>query len=214
MTTAQQKWQQVYKRSPQARQKLAKDLSQFLQTLDNPHAFSLLGRIHKLSCDQASAQALEAWVVSEFRKGKITKLDAAEWLRLLLDLIYEFNKEDCDLFPTRLADTMRPIRSPFSPGAMQSRQRVEQWRDVLHKWISTSSSCTSAQDWQAAIAVSAVLHGALIDKNKLNQLMEKLNKRVAPAVENGISNYVFGMPFQGLGNHHLQRWFWTRSLKC
>ena len=143
MTTAQQKWQQVYKRSPQARQKLAKDLSQFLQTLDNPHAFALLGMIHKLSCDQASAQALEAWVVSEFRKGNITKLDAAEWLRLLLDLIYEFNKEDCDLFPTRLADTMRPIRSPFSPDAMQSRQRVEQWRDVLHQWITTSSSCTS-----------------------------------------------------------------------
>lgn len=206
-TTAQQKWQQVYKRSPQARQKLAKALSQFLQTLDNPHAFALVGRVHKLPCDQASAQALEAWVVSEFRKGKITKLDATEWLRLLLDLIYEFNKEDCDLFPTRLADSMRPVKSPFSPSAMQSRQRVEQWRDLLHKWISTSSSCTSTSEWQAAIAVSAVLHGALIDTNKLNQLMDKLGKRVAPAVENGISNYAFGMPFQGLGNHHLQRWF-------
>lgn len=207
MSTVKQIWQRVHKRSPVARQKMANALAAFLRPLDNPHAQFLTGGFHKNPCDQTSAQSLEAWVVGEFAKGKITRLVAAEWLRLLLDLIYEFKKEGFDLFPTRLADAMRPVKSPFSPAALESCERVEIWRDVLHQWILSSSALADAGDWKSAIAVSAVLHGALIDTNKLEQLMDKLNCGVAPAVENGVSNYAFLMPYEGLGNHHLQRWF-------
>ena len=207
MKSVRQIWQFVVKRAPLPRQQLADSLEKFLNGLDNPHAFVLTGQLTNDPCDQNSAQALEAWVVGEFREGKISKLDATEWLRLIFDAIAEFNRAGYTLFPTRLADVMRPDASPFSPSAMLARRRADHWCSALHVWISEGCTATNSGDWHAAIALSAVMHGVLLDSTKLNQLMDKLDRHECPIVESGISNILFDLPFQGLGNHHLQRWF-------
>lgn len=206
MKSVEEIWRVVARRAPQSRRQLLKELDLFLKMLDNPHARTLTGRLGKESCDQKSAEELEAWVIDEFRQGSLNKLETADWLRLIYDLVSEFNLNGGKLFPTRLADVWRPEPSPFSPHSVALGRRVDKWRDALHAWILHGTADAGADDWLSAILLSSVVHGALLDSTKVNHFLGMLGRHESLILENGISKVLFSLPYQGLGNHHLQRW--------
>lgn len=207
MKSINQVWQDVVQRAPQARTALVPRLRKFLLQLDNPHARLLTGRLNEKPTDKSSALELQAWIVDEYRLKRLGKSDVAEWLRLIFDLISEYNRDSAVLFPTQLVDFVPPHESPFSPDSMASRLRVNLWRDALHNWVTSDNQKPDADAWVAAIVLSAALNGMLLDAAKLNLLVTKISQKERPDVTLGISSWIFDLPFQGLGNHNMQRWF-------
>lgn len=200
-------WQEVAKRAPKPRRQLLPRLKAFLLKLDNPHARWLTGRLNTDPGDQTSALQLQAWVVGKYRDQGLSKSDVAEWLRLIYDLISVYNSERPALFPTQLLDFVAPSESVFSPDAVTRGLRVDRWKDGLHRWVGRGNDQTDPRDWVAAAVLSALLHGMLLDTVKLTQLVTKLSHKQRPDVTGDISSYVFDLPFMGMGNHHMQRWF-------
>jgi integrase len=207
MSQADLIWQKVTKRAPPARRSEIPKLQKYLSKLDNPHACLLCGRTTIAPCDQSSALALEAWVVAQYQDTKVSKVRLADWLRLIFEAIREFNLQGKSMFPTRLADVVRPQSSPFAVGSMDKQRRVEPWRKAMYQWLQEPDDQKTNSEWLAAIAVSAVLHGALLDSTKIKQFVAKLVKRQSPIFERGSTSVLFHLPYQGLGNHNLQRWF-------
>jgi integrase len=205
--SAPEVWSLVAKRAPRSRQVLIEGLRKFLSLLDNPHAKVLSGRISLEACNEETAQSLEAWIVGTLRENKASKLQVADWLRLIFDAIKIFSLHGTDLFPTRLVHADRPITSPFSLQALAGQRRVDPWRQALYGWIACDKSEKLPEEWLGAIVISAAVHGALLDAAKLDQLIAKLLRHEAPSYVAGACYVSFHMPFQGLGNHHLQRWF-------
>ena len=206
MITSHQVWEAVKNRAPGPRKEKIEKLRKFLDRLDNPHAQVLSDRVPHAECDQASATSLEAWLVGEHLASKIDKFHIAEWLRLCFDAIKEFNDHGHNLFPTRLADIARPESSPFSPASVDQQRFVDPWRQALYRWI-TDEEEKASEDWLAAIAMSAVMHGALLDATRLSHFLAMLQRNELPVYEQGGSCVLFNLPYQGLGNHNLQRWF-------
>jgi integrase len=210
-TSAYLIWGEIAKRSPAPRRVEIPKLQKYLSSLDNPHACVLTDRIPTAHCDQESALTLEAWVISQFQKSpnslKLSKLQLADWLRLIFDAVRQFNQRGQVMWPTRLADVMRPQSSPFSVPALDAQRRVDPWRKALYQWIDKENSQKTYSEWLAAIALSAIFHGALIDSTKLKMFVAKLVQKDAPVYENDCCYVLFHLPYQGLGNHNMHRWF-------
>ena len=200
-------WTRVTTRCHPARRELVPVLREFLGSLNNPHAALLSGKPPEGATDAASAGALEAMVIAQFREHKLSKLEAADWLRLLYDVQKEIKGSGIELTLTRLADVMPPQPSPFAPQPMAISQRVEHWRRALHHWIEHSSPATARTEWQAAICLSAVLHGALLDSTRIKVLLERMHRHERLIIASSFGFIDFNLPFLGLGNHHLHRWF-------
>lgn len=207
MSQADLIWQKVTKRAPPARRSEIPKLQKYLSKLDNPHACLLCGRTTIAPCDQDSALALEAWVVAQYQDTKVSKVRLADWLRLIFEAIREFNLRGQSMFLTRLADVVRPQSSPFAVGSMDKQRRVEPWRKAIYQWLQEPDAEKTNSEWLAAIAVSAVLHGALLDSTKVKQFVAKLVSKESPVYERGSTSVLFHLPYQGIGNHNLQRWF-------
>lgn len=200
-------WDKVSRRASPNRRVLIADLRQFLETCQNPHAALLTGRAGPASPDAASARVLESLVIEQYGRQLHSRLDVADWLRLLYDAEGELIRNGVPLHPTRLAAFPTPQASPFRPDAMRESQRVALWRDALGKWILSGPSGRPGNEWRAAIALSTILHGALLDTTKVKGLHAMLYGRIELKKVAGYAFIEFDMPFQGLGNHHLQRWF-------
>jgi integrase len=200
-------WARVATRSHPARRELVPVLRQFLASLKNPHAALLSGKPPEGATDGASAGGLEAMVIAQFRTHKLSKLEAADWMRLLYDVQKEIKGSGIELTLTRLADVLPPQPSPFAPQPMAISQRVEHWRRALHHWIEHSSPETARADWQAVICLSAVLHGALLDSTTIKALLERMHRNERLIIASSFGYMDFNLPFQGLGNHHIHRWF-------
>lgn len=208
MITSYQVWEAVKKRAPAPRKEKIEKLLKFLQKLDNPHAEMLTDRVPHADCDQSSATALEAWLIGEYLASKIDKFNIAEWLRLCFDAIQEFNQNGHKLYPTRLADIARPETSPFSPASVDMQRYVNPWRQVLYRWITENDiEEKTPADWLGAIAMSAVVHGALLDATRLSDFLSMLQRNEWPVYEPGGSYVLFNLPYMGLGNHNMQRWY-------
>ena len=200
-------WDKVRLRASPNRRVLIADLRQFLETCQNPHAALLTGRADSASPDVTSARALESMVIEQYGKRLRSRLDVADWLRLLYDAGTELIRNGVPLHPTRLAAFPTPQSSPFRPDAMRASQRVTLWRAALGKWILSGTSGKSKEEWRAAIALSAILHGALLDAPKVKGLHAMLDGQIELKSAADYAFLEFDMPFEGLGNHHLQRWF-------
>jgi len=205
--TADAVWGKIAGRSPPARSVLIVDVRKFLDKLDNSHAKVLSDLFVVDPCSDDTARALEAWVAQEVIASNLTKLQAADYLRLIFDAIKEFGQQGVVLPQTHLADADRPVPSPFALRSIDKERRVDRWRDLLYLWMSGVRTNQISKEWVAAIALSAVIHGALLDSTRVTQLIERLLANEPPIIGSGKSYYLFNLPFQGMGNHHLQRWF-------
>jgi integrase len=206
MINVDELWNGVARRARQ-RTELLPAVRAFLDGSSNPHALVLTGRTTDQPCDKSSAEQLEALVIAEYADRNLTKLAAADWLRLLYDAQHDTGISASELYRTRLAAVLPPETSPFAQDAMIARARVELWRDSLEHWIAHASKTASRAEWQMAIALASILYGALLDATKVRFLLEKIAKDPKFMTAGGFAFLDIHLPFQGLGNLHLQRWF-------
>jgi integrase len=206
MNTLDIAWRAVERRATKARRRQIEPLRAFLRTIDNPHARVLSGLPAALPRDEPSAHALEALIVGQYRNNRISKLETAGWLGLTHAAIVELSARGQKLHQTRLAAIVAPEQSPFASNAVRAAERVDGWRDALHAWLRQDNAEVPRIAWHVAIVLSSVLHGALLDTTKLKRLVDCLRRDEVPDTVHACSTYSFDLPYQGLGNHHLQRW--------
>jgi hypothetical protein len=148
-------WDRVRRRSAEPQRPLIERLRQFLAAQDNPHACQLSGIATDKPLDQDSAEQLETLVIAHYRNGKLSKLDCADWLRLIYVALKELQRHQVPVIHfTRLALAPAPEPSPFSPTVMQHAERFRHWQTALQRWILTASATTSRKEWQAAILLT------------------------------------------------------------
>lgn len=182
-------------------------LQGFLLELNNPHALLLTGRDGGKP-DETSARALEALVIDAYRLGRISEITVAEWLRTIHGKLRAKRADFEDLVLTRLADMTPPDRSPFAPDAMARSCRVGWWRRALRAWIRRQPDGKALPlEWRAAVALSAVLHGALLDPAKVLKLALGDAGPEQLRVTHGLSHLAFEQKSRGKGDPVLQRWF-------
>jgi integrase len=186
---------------------LIRDLRNFLSNCDNPHASVLSGRDDPRPAGKDSARELESLVIEQYEKQLSSKRDVADWLRLVFDVQKLLAQEGIALAPTRLAALPLARPSPFNPIAMRASQQVDAWRSALGQWLLKNSSSALRDEWLTGVAISAVLFGGLLDTAKVKLLVESLHQGPVLQQASGFAYLEFDMPLNGLGNHHLQRWF-------
>ena len=207
MNGIDQVWENVSRRAPPSRRVLIASLRAYLATCDTPHAMLLSGRDVQGPPDEISARALELGVMEQYGRLVKSRQDLADWMRLLYDAENELIRGGATLSTTRLAAFPPPQASPFNPDAMRASQRVALWRHALGKWFQSAPSDKTREEWRAAIAISAILHGGLLDTTKVKGLHAMLDGSLTLKEAAGYAFVEFDMPFEGMGNHHLQRWF-------
>jgi len=182
-------------------------LRAFLSGLENPHARLLSGEVPAKPVGQDSATELTQLVIDQYGKQLSSKQDVADWLRLLYAGERALNKAGHDLAYTSLVALTTPKASPFTPDAMVSAHRAALWRKAFANWVKTVEPPLQKDAWQVAVVVSAVLHGFMLDITKLKGLVSMLGEDLNMGYAAGYAYLEFDLPYQGMGNHHLQRWF-------
>jgi integrase len=187
-------------------------LRRFLEQNENPHARLLTGRALQGDAAEApdctSARTLEAQIINLIRTQTLTNAEVVDWLRALYLLIRDLRAAGVNVAETRLPATLPSAPSPFSEANMVAAARISTWREALQNGIE-AACCETASPlllWGATI-LSSVLHGALLDSLKLNQLIEHLAQRGQFHGTTPRCYFEFDLPYAGLGNLHLQRWF-------
>lgn len=187
-----------------------KDLRNWLATIagTNPHAALLSGHalVKASQADAASAEALEFEVIRQVRQKKLSKREAADWLRLLYQAEAHWNAGNpTPIAHTRLARISAAQPSPFKRDNISHLPRVEAWREALQTVLRAGGIPSFPPLLKAATILSALLFGALIDSKKLCLLGKFAGQ---PASKAGGYRYLdFNLPYAGMGNHHTQRWY-------
>ncbi|MCB1954120.1 MAG: site-specific integrase [Rhodocyclaceae bacterium] len=198
-------WRAALKSAAPRRRAQAEPLFAFLSLLDNPYARVLSE--HPLEAVTArDARELEHAVVAQHADGALDPQGAADWLGLIHAVRRKLDPGGNTLPPTRLAAAFPPQTSPFAPGHMELADLGALWREALTVWIRRSSIEALHDEWAAAILLSSVFFGALLDPTKLRGLLDRINRHELPAVAPACRTFEFDLPYQGLGNYHLQRW--------
>lgn len=203
MTNIRKVWESAEKHVAKHQRHHVGRLRQFLRESKNLHARALSGRRTESDPDENSVRELEVSILEQC-KGSRSELSA--WLSLCYAAISEYNRQGHHLPVNDLSPFIAPACSPFAPDAIALGHAVPRWREKLHDWIRNQSADASRQSWQAATLLSAILHGALLDSTKIRKLLEYLTEYRPPAVAGPYANYTFNLPYQGLGDYHLQRW--------
>lgn len=196
--------------SPRDRQQIPR-LKHFLQELENPHGRVLSARAAEgdpLTPNAASARALEAHIIARLRTRESRTAEAVAWLRIIHVVIRQLQSQGIALSETRLPAVLPSAPSPFSPKIMQSAIRTIAWREALHRGIGAfrTEPADPSLLW-GAVLLSAVLHGALLDTAKLNRLVEHMSQGGDFHGTQPRCYFEFDLPYAGLGELHLQRWF-------
>lgn len=200
-------WDDIGRRSSRVRQQRLQPLKAFLENLDNAHARLLSGRPDVDRPSTESAHELEVAFVDQYARGRLTISETADWLGLTYAAIKEFKRQGADIPVTRLSDYQPPEVSPFAPDTLTTAVKLTRWRDALHIWIRNRLSLAPRAEVEAAISLSAVIHGALADRTRMTTLLALLSKEQPFEIQNGYVVVTFRLPFRSLGFRHVQRWF-------
>lgn len=207
MRTHNEIWSAVQKRCPKSRREAIPELRSFLLGLNNPHAILLSGVLPTAATNSDSARHLEEAVAEHYRKHpKFSKADAANWLSLIASAVTEYISDGAAVSQTWVVPFAGPAPSIFNEIAVEDATEVLEWRQALHQWIINDAASASRREFQAAVLLSSLLHGMLIDTVKIKRLLRHLCRNIEPEVSMGFAAISFRLPFDGLGDHHLQRW--------
>ena len=203
-------WRSIEARSQKADSAEIQPLRHWLQQQPNAHAAMLSGSVSGASTDAQSAEELEALVIARLASGEITAATLGQHLTLIHRAVLFCTRAGLSVAPTRISCILRPPPSPFPPETADAASKVELWRTALDALLVRGLADVSTNRLWALLALSSVLHGALLDREKLKQLLaglsdNKLALDAAPSDQPAVIEFL--MRFEGKGNHHLQRWF-------
>lgn len=200
-------WSVVKRRCTPKRRDAITPLRYFLINLNNPHAILLSGGQPHSSLDEASARHLEEAVAGHYLSTpNFGKADAADWLNLISSAVREFQNEGISISPTWVIPFAGPSPSPFNEISISEATQVHTWRASLQRWIINDAASASRAEFQAGVLLSSLLHGMLIDSVKIKRLLRHLCRNLEPELSLDAAFISFRLPFDGLGDHHLQRW--------
>jgi hypothetical protein len=204
-------WHAVFARSQTADREAIDPLRRWLETQANPHAAVLSGRPAAGPANEQSARQLEALMVARYPSHELSLTTIAQQLLLLHRVGNRLRNDGLELAPTWISGILRPHPSPFPPDTAQALAKVELWRSGLEQLIVDGHAAAGPEVLWPAIMLSSILHGALLDRAKLVRLrvlLEKHGKQILSATSGEEHAFVeFLLPFEGYGNHHLQRWY-------
>lgn len=204
-----QAWVEVLRRSNEADRKAAEGLRSWLAVQPNPHAAVLSGSPQTGVTDERSARELEALLLGCVAKDKLSRTTATQHLYLVHRVGKRLRKLHVPLARTWVSSILRPPPSPFPKETARAVAKVEAWREAFNEIVTHRLPKDAVHLW-ALVALSAVCNGALLDRAKLTRLrlmIERRELRIEGAAGQGHAFVEFLMPYAGLGNHHLQRWW-------
>jgi integrase len=201
-------WKDVQARSIDADRQAIPALRNWLLSQPNPHAVLLGGRTPAGAADERSARELEALLLARVAKKELTCKSAAQQLYLLHRVGKRLRGQGMSFAPTWVSSILRPPPSPFSSTTAGEIAKAQAWRRALNDTLSQDLPQDPAKLW-AVTLLSAVCNGALVDRGKLTRLhsMIEHGSLKVERTDSGHAFVDFLMPFEGLGNHHLQRWW-------
>ena len=188
----------------------------FLLTCDNPHARYLSGRpplSETERTDAPSAIDLEQRLLVLYAERKLGLVYLASWFRILARVIRNLSAIGGEIHATRLIAFVRDQSSPFSPELASAIPVVGLWRSTFEQWLATLQADLPSiphEHWAAAIALSSIIFGCLLDKRKVSQLLDEHlragSTRLLHAT-NGYAFFDFEVPANEAGIFQLNRWF-------
>ncbi|MCA0243806.1 MAG: hypothetical protein LCI02_23475 [Proteobacteria bacterium] len=196
-------------RSTEADKKAIPVLRGWLAIQPNAHAAMLSGRAHAGTTDEVSARELEALLLGRVASNEISRTTAAQYLYLMHRVGKRLRKLQLTLAPTWVSALLRPPPSPFPRETARSAAKVEIWRKALNDILEDALPKDAPRLW-ALTVLSAVCNGALLDQGKLIRLRLMIEREcmcLEGVLGAGHAFVDFLMPYRGLGNHHLQRWW-------
>jgi len=199
-------WDSVEKRASRVRKLRIAPLLNYLGQSDNAHARALIGLPTADPPDQQSAHELEMAYISRFANGRLSRNETMDWLGLTYAGVKELERIGTALPPTRLSDHQPPVESPFAPAKMELAERLSCWRDAFYLWLRNHHATATRPAQQAAIVLSAMIHGALFDNAKLKLLLAHLETNTPSPSGLRLDALTFRLPYRGGGNNHTQRW--------
>lgn len=205
----EQAWQAVAARSVAADREAIEPLRQWLACQPNTHAAVLSGVSLAGAANDQSAREIEALLLGRVARKELTQITASQHLSLMYRVGKRLRRAGVAVTPTWISAILRPPPSPFPRDTSAVLAKVEAWRQALQRALSSAIPEDREHVWPLT-ALSAVLNGALIDRAKLIRLRQMLDCRELELHGSDGDEHAFIeflMPFDGLGNHHLQRWW-------
>lgn len=172
-------WSTVSQEATEQDRRQAPALLHFLKAQDNPHATLLLHCDWDRPtphADETSARQLEALVLEQCLKRRLTRLNVMHWLRLLHGAERRLRAAGHDIALTRLAYVSAEMPSAFGARNTWSLSALGAWREALTRWVlRLPERRPRPLEWCAALAISAITGGMMLDRTMLRRWLEDIS---------------------------------------
>ena len=199
-------WQAVAQRATSVRCGRLPELLDFLLKSENAHARALMEIPWPQLPSKDSARELEMQIISRHAQGHLTYAEASDWLGLVYAATKEMGRRGTTLESTRLSDYQPPEESPFAPKHLHLILLFARWKESFHLWLQKSLNQADRPAHQASIVLSAIMHGALLDQVKIEQLLVSPGSQVPFDFRLGLATIPFRLPYMGISDGLIQRW--------
>lgn len=180
---AQELWTAVSQQTSEQTRRQAPPLLAFLRDMDNPGARALLccdGRHVADAANAESARQLEALVLEQYAKRRLTRLNVMHWLRMLHSAERRMREAGHPIALTRLAYVRAEMPSVFGSQNTWTLPAFHAWRAALERWVRELPSRRAARQqhpltWCAAVVLSAITGAMMLDRTLLRHWLLTLS---------------------------------------
>lgn len=180
---AHELWTAVSQQSTEQTRRQAPALLAFLRDADNPGAQALLfcdGRHVTDAARTESARQLEALVLEQYAKRRVTRLNVMHWLRMLHSAERRMRAAGHPIALTRLAYVRAEMPSVFGSQNTWTLPAFHAWRAALERWVRELPSRRAARQqhpltWCAAVVLSAITGSMMLDRTLLRHWLLTLS---------------------------------------
>jgi integrase len=176
-------WTAVSRQTSEQTRRQAPALLAFLRDADNPGARALLccdGRHVADAASNESARQLEALVLEQYAKRRLTRLNVMHWLRMLHGAERRMRAAGHPIALTRLAYVRAELPSAFGSQNTWTLPAFHAWRAALERWVRELPSRRAARQqhpltWCAAVVLSAITGAMMLDRTLLRHWLLTLS---------------------------------------
>jgi hypothetical protein len=180
---AHELWTAVSQQTSEQTRRQAPALLAFLRDADNPGAQALLccdGQHVAEAARPESARQLEALVLEQYAKRRVTRLNVMHWLRMLHSAERRMRAAGHQIALTRLAYVRAETPSIFGSQNTWTLPAFHAWRAALERWVRELPSRRAARQqhpltWCAAVVLSAITGAMMLDRTLLRHWLLMLS---------------------------------------